>query len=116
MPGAVEAVEDVAPVVSGGVLLEAMLPLRDVLLVLGAPASAWLGYCVDGLLELAAGVEVGEVLAAVLPWWALLPGVAELECCDQVVLLPGVDEGLVFATLALLVLLISVFVAVEVED
>lgn len=64
VPGAVDAVEDVAPVVSGDELVEAVVPLKVVLLVLGAPASAWPGYWVDVLLEVGSGVEVGVVLLA----------------------------------------------------
>ncbi len=41
MPG---AVEEVAPVVSGDVLVEAVVLLNDVVLVPGAPGSDWLGY------------------------------------------------------------------------
>lgn len=62
MPGAVDAVGDVAPVVSGEVLVDAVVPLRDVL-PLGAP-GAWLGYWLDVLLEVESGVEVGVVLLA----------------------------------------------------
>lgn len=79
VPGAVEAVEDVAPVVSGEVLVEAVVPLSEVLLVLGAPGSAWLGNCVEVLLELASGVEVGVVLLALSEPAALVEPAAEAE-------------------------------------
>lgn len=78
MPGAVEAVEDVAPVVSGDVLVDAVVPLNEVLLlVLGAPASVWLGNWDDVLLEVELGVEVGVVLLALSEPAALVEPVAE---------------------------------------
>ena len=39
VPGAVEAVEEVAPVVSGDVLVEAVVPLKVVLLVLAVQVN-----------------------------------------------------------------------------
>ena len=56
------AVDDVGPVVSGDVLVEAVVPLKVVLLVLGAPGSDWVGYWVEVVLEVESGVEVGVVL------------------------------------------------------
>lgn len=62
MPGAVAAAGEVAPVVSGVEGVEAVAPLKEVLLlVLG---SVWAGYWLAVLLEVEPGVEVGVVLLA----------------------------------------------------